>query len=192
MTNNGLDVMFQEQMGMVVLNPTNEDFDMQYAGISFTIKSGEKRTLSAAAANHILNAFTQRGLCYLAYGADEVKIAEQGRQRNDDFKRKQVNEFNIRNENRKNMNMGYLPPTNKIKEYASELAIQLMQPYAPRDNERIKMNSQDGEIASLRQTVADLTNLVKSLMENKDPQPASETKTEQKQRGNPNWIAKDK
>ena len=65
MANNGLDVMFQEQMGMVVLNPTNEDFDMQYAGISFTIKSGEKRTLSSAAANHILNAFTQRGLCYL-------------------------------------------------------------------------------------------------------------------------------
>ena len=43
MTNNGLDVMFQEQMGMVVLNPTNEDFDMQYAGISFTIRSEERR-----------------------------------------------------------------------------------------------------------------------------------------------------
>jgi hypothetical protein len=190
MANNGLDVMFQEQMGMVVLNPTNEDFDMQYAGISFTIKSGEKRTLSAAAANHILNAFTQRGLCYLAYGADEARIAEQGKQRNEDFKRKQVNEFNIRNENRKNMNMGYLPPSDKIKEYASELAIQLMQPYAPRDNERLKMNSQGNEIASMRQTIADLTNLVQSLVKPKEAEQKPEPEAEQKQRGNPNWIKK--
>ena len=86
------------------------------------------------------------------------------------------------------MNLGYLPPSDKIKEYASELAIQLMQPYAPRDNERIKMNSQASEIASLRQTVADLTNLVQSLVKNKEVEQTTEP--EQKQRGNPNWIKK--
>lgn len=184
-----INFMFQEQVGMVVLNPTNEDFDMQYAGISFTLKPGQKQNLAANAANHLLNSFGPRGLCYLSYGADEEKIAAAGRKRNEDFKRKMVTDFNITNENRKNMNMGYLPPTEKIKEYALELGLQIMQPYAPRDKEREKINEQTSEIATLRKTVADLTDLVNKMVKQKEEEP--EVKEEAKQRGNPNWIRKD-
>jgi hypothetical protein len=160
--------MFQEQVGMVVLNPTNEDFDMQYSGVSFTIKAGYKQTLSANAANHILNAYGPRGLSYLQFGADEDKIAAAGKQRNEDFKRRQVTEFNIRNENRKNMNMGYLPPSGKVKEYALELGLELMQPYAPRDAEREKINEQNKEIEALRKSNADIMEKLDMLLATKD------------------------
>lgn len=180
-----INFMFQEQVGMVVLNPTNEDFDMQYAGISFTLKPGQKQNLAINAANHVLNSFGPRGLCYLAFGADEAKIAEQGRRRNEDFKRKLVTDFNVSNENRKNMNMGYLPPSEKLKEYALELGLELMQPYAPRDKEREKINEQNSEITALKNTVQELTNLVNTLLKKDEPD------EEQKKRGNPNWIRKD-
>ena len=40
MSKDPINFLFQEQTYKVVANPTNEDFDMQYAGVSFTIKSG--------------------------------------------------------------------------------------------------------------------------------------------------------
>jgi hypothetical protein len=165
MANDPVNFMFEEQRGMVLLNPTNEDLDMQYSGVSFTIKSGQKAILSVNAANHVLNAFGPRGLSYLPYGANEEKVIRDGQLRNEDFKRRQVTEFNIRNENRKNMNLGYLPPTSKIKEYALELGLELMQPYAPRDAERVKITEQDAEIETLRNAVAELTAMVKMMTE---------------------------
>jgi hypothetical protein len=187
MSKDPINFMFQEQVGMVVFNPTNENFDMQFSGVSFTMKPGEKLSMAANAANHLLNSFSPRGLCYLAYGADEEKIAAAGKQRNDDFKRKQVTDFNISNENRKNMNLGYLPPTEKLKEYALELGLVLMQPYAPRDKERVQINEQSSEISEMRQTIADLTNLVNKLMASKEePQKEEETRKP----GNPNFIKK--
>lgn len=178
MAKDPISFMFQQQMGMVLLNPTNEDFDMQFSGVSFTIKAGEKLTMAENAAKHVLNSFGQRGLSYLAFGADEERIAADGKQRNREFKIKQVTEFNIRNENRKNMNLGYLPPSDKIKEYASEMGIELMQPYAPRDAERVKLNAQDDEITALRRSNADLADKVNKLLElvmtDKKPEPSGE------------------
>ena len=55
MSKDPINFLFQEQTYKVVANPTNEDFDMQYAGVSFTIKSGEEKTRAINAANHILN-----------------------------------------------------------------------------------------------------------------------------------------
>jgi hypothetical protein len=186
MSKDPINFMFQEQVGMVVLNPTNENIDMQFSGVSFTMKPGEKLSMAANAANHLLNSFGPRGLCYLAYGCNEDKVASDGRQRNEDFKRKQVTDFNISNENRKNMNLGYLPPSEKLKEYALELGLVLMQPYAPRDKERVQINEQNSEISSLRQTVSDLTNLVNNMLKQKE-EPKEE---EQRKPGNPNWQKK--
>lgn len=160
-----INFMFQQQMGMVVLNPTNEDLDMQFSGVSFSLKAGQKMVLAEHAAKHVLNAFGPRGLTYLAFGADEEALSADGKRRNKEFKIKQLTEFNIRNENRKNMNLGYLPPSEKIKEYAAEMGIELMQPYAPRDLERTKMNAQDDEIMTLRRSNADLAEKVNKLLE---------------------------
>lgn len=164
MSKDPVNFLLQEQVGMVVFNPTNENFDMQYSGVSFTLKSGEKQTLASNAARHVLNSFGPRGLCYLQFGADEGKVATEGRNRNEDFKRRQVVEFNIRNENRKNMNMGYIPATPKIKEYALELGLELMQPYAPRDAERVKINEQNEEIETLRKSQTELLEKVNMLI----------------------------
>jgi len=135
-------IMFQELVGMVLFNPTDEDIDMQYSGVSFTLKAGEKKTFEAKCANHLLNSFGQRGLSYLAYGSDEEAIAAAGRERNRDFKHRMVTDFNVRNENRKNMGLGYHVPTKELKRYAEELELELMEPYAPRDKERSELLAQ--------------------------------------------------
>jgi len=183
MSKDPVNFILQEQTGMVVLNPTNEDFDMQYSGVSFTIRTGQKQTLSIHAANHILNSFGPRGLCYLQYGADEEKIAAEGKRRNENFKRKHVTDFNIRNENRKNMNLGYLPPAEKTRQYAQELGIELIEPYAAKDKDREKMQTQEAEIKELRQKLDMLLEKL-TTMENKPEESGEETP---KQRGNPNW-----
>ena len=63
-------------IGMVLWNPTDEDFDdMQYAGISISLKAGEKQAFAMKCATHLLNAFGQRGLTSLIYGADEERVS---------------------------------------------------------------------------------------------------------------------
>lgn len=187
MAKDPVNFILQEQIGMVVLNPTNEDFDMQYSGVSFTIKSGQKQTLSANAANHLLNSFGPRGLCYLQYGADEEKVVAEGKKRNENFKRRHVTEFNIRNENRKNMNLGYLPPTEKTRQYAMELGIELIEPYAAKDHDRQKIQSQEKEIKELREKIDMLLDKlipINNILEDSKKEPEEETP---KPRGNPNW-----
>ncbi len=193
MSKDPVNFLLQEQAGMVVLNPTNEDFDMQYSGVSFTIRSGQKQTLSANAANHILNSFGPRGLCYLQYGADEVKITAEGKRRNENFKRRHVTEFNIRNENRKNMNLGYLPPSEKTRQYAEELGIELVEPYAAKDKDREKMQNQEKEIKELRQKIDMLLDKLTEMQDSNKSEISESEKLQEsggegpRPRGNPNW-----
>ena len=46
-------------IGLTLFNPTNEQLDMQYAGISIGLKPGEKQTFAMKCATHLLNAFGQ-------------------------------------------------------------------------------------------------------------------------------------
>lgn len=109
---------------------------MQYAGRSFTLHSEEKMEVNEACGNHLLNSFGQRGLTFLKYGDDEEKIGAEAIQRNVVFKRRMIGEYNQRNEQRKMMGLGYLPPTKKLSEYALELGIKLIEPYTMQDTER--------------------------------------------------------
>jgi len=149
-------------LGKVIFNPTNEDLDMQYAGVSFTIRAGKKAKIMDHAANHLLNAFGPRGLCDLPYGADEEKVAAQGRERNRDFKIRQVTDFNVRNEARKHMQLGYLPPSDTIKKYAKEMGIDLMQPYALKNVERLE---RDERVAALERQNEELQGQLSQLLE---------------------------
>lgn len=124
---------------------------MQYAGISLTMKAGEKQMYEIACAKHLLNGFGPRGLTSLAYGADEEKIGTEARERNKEFKKRQIIEYNQRNENRKAMGLGYLPPTREVKKYAIELGLELLEPYAIREEER-------GALAEGKQRIAALEN----------------------------------
>jgi hypothetical protein len=139
---------------MVLWNPTNEDFDMQYAGISITMKSGERDAFAMKCATHLLNAYGQRGLTSLIYGCDEDKVGMDAIRRNIDFKTKQVVEYNQRNESRKAMQLGYLPPTEHIKKYAIELGLKLLEPYAIREEERSAISAVSLENEGLKNQLA--------------------------------------
>jgi hypothetical protein len=146
---------------MVLLNPTLETFEMQYGGISYSLEPGDKMKADPAMANHLVNAFGPRGLCSLDFGDDEKKISADGRKRNFDFKTDYVTKFNIRNENRKMQGLGYTPPSDKCKEYAKELAIELLAPYAAKD-------TQVSEISQLKAENSKMLNLLTSMSEKYD------------------------
>lgn len=154
-------------IGLTLWNPTNEDLDMQYAGISLTMKAGEERAYEIACAKHLLNGFGPRGLTSLKYGctdADKKAIGEAAVQRNIDFKKKQIVEYNQRNENRKQMGLGYLPATEAVKKYSIELGLKLLEPYSVRDEERSDIGALKAENSELKGQVKDLLGKFEQLM----------------------------
>ena len=100
---------------IMLYNPTNEDFDTQYAGISMTIHAEERMEVNDPCGNHLLNAFGARGLTQLTYNCDEAKVKEEAIGRNVFFKKKQIIDYNQNNEKRKVMSLSYLPPSKKNK-----------------------------------------------------------------------------
>jgi hypothetical protein len=173
-------------IGLMLFNPTSEDLDMQYAGVSLTMKSGEKHLYEIACAKHLLNAFGQRGLTSLTYGCDEEKVRQAAVERNHEFKVKQVVDYNQRNENRKMMNLGFLPPTPFVKKYALELGINLLEPYNVREEERAGIAAGKMENEALKQEMAELKEMMKQLM-NKEP----ETSSEERVRKDGKWVKKE-
>lgn len=142
-------------IGLMLWNPTSEDFEgMQYAGISIGLKAGEKQIFAIKCATHLLNAFGQRGLTSLTYGSNEEVVGKAAIQRNRDFKEKQVVEYNQRNESRRAMQLGYLPPTETLKKYAIELGLKLLEPYTVRDEERAGIAQAKTENEELKKKLA--------------------------------------
>ena len=179
--------------GMILWNPTNEDMEMQYAGISFTLVSGEKRDFEINAANHIINSFGARGITPLKYGdeANEDKIGAAGIARNKEFKLRQVTLYNQQNENRKHMNLGYQPPSAILKKYAIELGIKLLEPFTVRDEERAAISKSSAENEDLKQKLAvqgselaEMKEMLKQFM-SRDIPPDIEKPERPKER--PNW-----
>ncbi len=146
---------------------------MQYAGRSFTLHSGERLEVNEKCANHVLNAFGQRGLTYLKYGDDEKVVGDEAIARNRDFKRVQIQRYNEMNEQRKLSRLGSLSATPILKKYALELGIELLAPYTLKDEEkeaiskstienetlRLKLTAQETEMAELRK-------MLKQIIEN--------------------------
>ena len=154
---------------------------MTYSGRSFTLLRGQKEEVSEACANHLLNAFGQRGLTYLKYGDDEETVGKTARERNIEFKKRQVRDYNQTNEQRKLTRLGYLPATPKLKEYALELGIELIEPYSLKDEEKsaIAKSTIENEILKVKletqeKEMAELRTMMKQIMENqKPPEPES-------------------
>jgi hypothetical protein len=166
---------------------------MQYAGISIRLGPDEKQLFALKCASHLLNAFGQRGLTSLAYGADETAVGEAARERSKEFKKKQVIEYNQRNESRKQMGMGYLPPIQEVKKYAIELGLKLLEPYSVRDEERTAISQTAAENKELRDKVAaqatEMTEL-KEMMKQLLAKEAPKEEAEKRKPGNPAWQKK--
>jgi len=152
-------------MTTTLFNPTNEDLTGCHGGVNFTIKKypekGHKVTMDDARAKHLLNTLQQRGLTYLEYGDElddgqkEKQKADDGIQRNLDFKRRQVMRYNQENEARKAQQLSYVHPPDHIDKYAKEVGTGLIQPYAVQD-------AKNEEISELKGTNAEL---MKQLLE---------------------------
>lgn len=150
-------------MSKTLFNPTKESFDALYEGISLHIapfgEGGHKIPVHDSKANHILNSLGPRGLCVLEYGDEskEDQIAEDGRARNLEFKRKQVIRYNQMNERNKQTNLPYVEPPQQIKDYAVDIALKLLSPYETQD-------AKNQEIVELRKRNDDLSERMNELL----------------------------
>jgi len=151
---------------IVLYNPTNEEFEMQFAGVSMSMKADTKMEVEDACGRHVLNSMGQRGLTQLSYGCDEEKIKREALKRNKSFKKKQIIEYNQKNENRKMMGMNYLPPTSKVTEYAIELGLKLLEPFSMKDEERSEISKTKDENASLRAEMDEMRKMMQTLLDN--------------------------
>lgn len=149
-------------MATVLWNPTDrlgekfqEVFSGHYLGVGTKIDPGKKIKVDDARARHLLNTLSIRGLVSLDYGDDSNldTIAEEALKRNRDFKIKQVNEHNERNEARKAIGLPFLIPTPTLRLYAEELGEDLVQPYRVKDQDRGRVTELEKENAVLREQI---------------------------------------
>lgn len=151
-------------MSIILFNPTNERFEMVYSGRGIFLEAGGKLKVEDNCGKHLLSIFGIRGLTSLEFGDDEDKIAADAKGRNDDFKRKMVMDYNVRNAQRKQQGMAYLIPTKEVKNYSSELGLALDEPYAVRDLENERMAVLKKENDELRGMVVGLGAQMAELM----------------------------
>jgi len=172
----------------VLFNPTNEKLKAQHQGVDVKLEpypdDGHILKVDDRRARHILNILSPRGLTTLEYGDDrddgakKKEKAESGRQRNKDFKRKQIINFNQINHENKIGSRNYMPPTPQLKDYAAEIGIKLEQPYAPPDEgsekisklikeageKDITIEEQGKQMSELQGQVSDLSTQLSSLI----------------------------
>lgn len=149
---------------ILLFNATTERFDMQYAGRFVSLDPGEKKEFEDPMAKHLLNSFGPRGLTYLKYGDNEEDIGSKAREVNESFKKRQVEIYNVGNEQRKMMNLGYTPPTKQIKQYALELGIKLLEPYSVRDEERAGISDAKRENETLRKELEEMKAMLRGFI----------------------------
>ena len=169
-------------MAIILFNPTGEDLVTQYVGEDVLIAAGTKIRVDDPRGRHVLNVLGPRGLMTLEYGDEgegEDKKAVVGRQRNKDFKFKQVIDFNTLNEQRFQSRLPYIKPPSHIKTYSDELGIELRQPYAVEDAAKkdmsnamqrnqeleIDLKKKDSEISELREQVTELMTQFRLFMQ---------------------------
>jgi hypothetical protein len=117
-------------------------------------------------------------LTFLKYGDIEAEVGEKGKERNRDFKKRQVQIYNQTNEQRKLTRLGYLEASKKVKEYALELGIELIEPYSLKDEEKSAISKSTVENADLRlklvaqeKEMAELKSMMKQFMSQLQPEP---------------------
>lgn len=156
-------------MSLVLFNPTNETLRAQYVGEDVVIapypQHGHKVKVDDARGRHILNALGPRGLMSLEFGDEEEKKAVIGLERNREFKKKQIIRYNQENERRKQAGMAYIEPTAQVAEYARELGIALLEPYALKDVEKAEVSRLKDENRSLQTELTKLSEKFNTVMQ---------------------------
>ena len=152
-------------MSKMLWNPTGDKLSYQFSGITYFFEPGERKKVEDPCGQHLLHNIGMRGLTVLEYGCDEEKLKKDAIERNKDFKRRMVIDYNQRNETRKQTNFAYLAPTTEIKKYAIELGVGLLEPFSPRDQEHEEMAAMKSENNILKGSLNDLTARLATLTE---------------------------
>jgi hypothetical protein len=173
-------------MAIILFNPTDEEMRTQYIGEEVVIPPApdprHKIRVDDARGRHVLNVLGPRGLMTLEYGDEgdgEARKAEIGRQRNLEFWRKQVMDFNQLNDQQHQKKLPYIAPSPQIKAAARRLGIKLYEPMsstddyteaqaqtlAELDQKKREVAEKDKVIQSLSAKVDKLTSLVESMLQ---------------------------
>lgn len=162
-------------MAIIIYNPTNEEFTATYIGISDKILPEQKLRVDDARGRAYLNELGKRGLVQLEYGDEgegAKRKADAGRNKNLEFKRKNVLRYNQTNERAKMNGAAYNDPPQQIKEYAEELGLSLIQPFQFTDEKNIRMAdlkqeslSKDRLLAEKDREMGELKDSMKTMQE---------------------------
>lgn len=165
---------------IVLLNYTDEDLGYQYGGLSYTIsakkegKAGTKKVQDSEG-HHALNSLGARGLTKVEYDdegqpCNGEKNETDAIERNRQFKIRQVNNYNYRNQQRKASGQSYDVPTREVAKYAVELGIDLLQPYTMATGEKAQVakltsenESKDKLLKEQGDAISKLTEMVQNL-----------------------------
>jgi len=167
-------------MATILYNPTNEDFIGQHMGEHVHIPANSELKVDEARGRHLLNFLGPRGLTFLEYGDDssgakELK-AKNARKTNKEFKLRHINNFNARNEQRKQQGLEFEPPTDIEKKYAEELDVDLFQSYAVVNEDKLENRKIREENEALRAEVSELRGLMTQVLSKLEGVPATEPK----------------
>ncbi|OEU68508.1 MAG: hypothetical protein BBJ57_07460 [Desulfobacterales bacterium PC51MH44] len=177
-------------MSTTLFNPTNENLKAQHSGVTIRIakfpEKGHMVLVEDARARHILNILAPRGLTTLDYGdeGDAKKLkAKDGRQRNKEFKIKQIVDFNQLQQANEAGKIPYSHPAPHLKEYSDELGLDLLKPYelptidkgkisklkTELEEKDIKLEEQGQQMRSMQGQISELTALVKQVVSKGKP-----------------------
>jgi len=178
-------------MSTTLFNPTNEVLEAQHIGVTTRInkypEKGHMVLVDDAKARHLLNILAPRGLTTLDYGDEgeaKKKKAAEGRKRNKEFKIKQIVDFNQLQQQNEAKKIPYSYPTKQLKGYSDEVGLDLIAPYELPNLEKkkisklkeevqekdAKLEEQSQAMATMQKQIADLTNLVKTVMKDDLPE----------------------
>ncbi len=160
---------------MLVGNFTPDTIDWEHVGqVGTLLEGGTVEDFPDARANHILTKFGPRGLLKVDwdrrddleyYTSKAMAVYER-------FWQIQISVFNQQNEQRKNENKPYTPPTRQLTEKAEEMGVELIEPWkAVKKTEsgemkKLKRENEDlhEEVGALRASVDEMVKLMKDAV----------------------------
>lgn len=166
-------------MSTILLNPTDEILEGFHIGERYKFKPNDKMKVSDRAGRHLMTHLSNRGLTILEYGDDEKEKAEEGLERNQAFKMKQISNFNQLNEANKIQGLPYATPPKMVDQYAKEMGVDLKQPYIVENVQMQNQNEIKNENAELKEQMAELQKQLNILINDKVAQKESNKEAEE-------------
>lgn len=155
---------------MMIANFTEEAMEWKHGGITGILEPGDLKEFKDSVGNHILNAFSPRGLLRLTFEqandeAAKPELEEKARRINKEFWIRNITDFNRHNETMKNENKPYVFPPRHIETAAKRMGIPLIGPWKNPEPQEPKPDSMDNSrMNALEEKFDRLESLVVKVM----------------------------